>query len=125
MGELKTSSPKSESKVPKDGEFDKGRIWFSRRGNVLTLGLTSSAIDSLGELDEIALPEEGDRFEAGEDIVTVEGTRGSVEVTLPSKGVVLAVNPVAGDPVAVSEDPLEEGWLVKYQVEDLEALLDL
>lgn len=125
MGETKTDSPKSESKVPKEGEFDQGRIWFSRRGNVLTLGVTSRAIDGLGELDAITLPEEGDHFDAGDDIVIVEGTRGSVEVALPTKGVVLAVNPVAADPLAVSEDPLEEGWLVKYQIEDLEALLDL
>jgi glycine cleavage system H protein len=114
-----------ESKVPKEGEFEKGQLWYSRRGNVLTIGLTSSAIDKLGELDGITLPEEGDHFDAGDEIVTVDGTRGSVEVVLPSKGVVLAVNPVANDPAAVSEDPLEEGWLVKYQIEDLETLLEL
>ncbi len=125
MGEMKTVGSKSESKVPKEGEFFQGQLWYSRRGNVLTIGLTSSAIDKLGDLDGITLPEEGDHFDAGDDIVTIEGTHGSVEVALPTKGVVLSVNPVASDPVAVSEDPLEEGWLVKYQIEDLEALLDL
>ena len=108
-----------------EGEFEKGQLWYSRRGNVLTIGLTNSAIDKLGDLEEITLPEEGDLFDAGDDIVVVEGTRGSVEVVLPTKGVVLLVNPAASDPVAVSEDPLEEGWLVKYQVDDLESLLEL
>ena len=125
MGDTKTAGVKTESKVPKEGEFDQGQLWFSRRGNVLTIGLTSAAIDRLGDLDGIALPEEGDHFDAGDDIVTIEGTRGSVEVALPTKGVVLSVNPIASDPAAVSDDPLEEGWLVRYQVEDLEALLEL
>lgn len=125
MAETKTAGGKSESKVPKTGEFDQGRLWYSRRGNVLTIGLTSGAIDRLGELDAIALPEEGDHFDAGDDIVVIDGTSGSVEVALPSKGVVLTVNPLASDPAAVAEDPLEEGWLVKYQIEDLEALLEL
>ncbi|MBS1961366.1 MAG: glycine cleavage system protein H [Bdellovibrionales bacterium] len=124
MGESKTET-KTDVKVPKEGEFEGGKLWFSRRGNILTIGLTSGAIDKLGDLDGITLPEEGDHFDAGDEIVTVDGTRGSVEVTLPTKGVVLSVNPVASDPVAVSEDPLEEGWLVRYQIEDLEALLDL
>jgi glycine cleavage system H protein len=125
MGETKTVGTKSESKVPKEGEFDSGQLWYSRRGNVLTIGLTSGAIDRLGDLDAITLPEEGDHFDAGDEILTVEGTHGSVEVILPTKGVVLSVNPGGSDPIAVAEDPLEEGWLVKYQVDDLEALLDL
>jgi glycine cleavage system H protein len=125
MGETKVGSAKSESKVPKEGEFDQGQLWYSRRGNVLTLGLTSSAIDRLGDLDGIALPEEGDHFDAGDAIVTVEGTNNTIEVSLPAKGVVLNVNPLASDPSSIAEDPLEEGWLVKYQIDDLEALVDL
>lgn len=125
MGETKSVGGKSESKVPKEGEFQRGQLWYSRRGNVLTIGLTSAAIDKLGDLDGITLPEEGDHFDAGDDILTVDGTHGSVDVALPTKGVVLSVNPVANDPSAVSEDPLEEGWLVKYQVDDLESLLEL
>lgn len=111
--------------VPKDGEFNQGRLWFSRRGNVLTIGLTSRAIDSLGDLDGIDVPEEGDHFDAGDDIVTVEGNLGSLEVSLPSRGVVVEVNPVTGDLSAIAEDPLEEGWLVKFQVDDLESLHEL
>jgi glycine cleavage system H protein len=125
MSESKAAAGKSESKVPKEGEFEQGKLWYSRRGNVLTIGLTIGAIEKLGELEEITLPEEGDHFDAGDDIVVVDGTSGSVEIVLPSKGVVIAVNPIAADPVAVSEDPLEEGWLIRYQLDDLEALLDL
>lgn len=116
---------KSESRVPKDGEFDQGRLWFSRRGNVLTIGLTNRAIDALGDLETIEPPEEGDHFDAGDDILHVEGTRGSIEISLPSKGVVLEVNPITNDPSAVAEDPLEEGWLLKYQIDDLDSLIEL
>lgn len=116
---------KSEGRIPKDGEFEQGRLWFSRRGNVLTIGLTSRGIEALGDLEEIGVPEEGDHFEAGDDIATVEGTRGSIEISLPSKGVVLEIGPIVGDPSAVAEDPLEEGWLLRYQIDDLDALTEL
>ncbi len=115
----------TETKVPKDGEFDQGRLWYSRRGNVLTIGLTSRAIDTLGDLEAIDVPEEGDHFDAGDDFVTVEGTRGSIEVSLPTKGLVVEVNAATGDLTAIADDPLEEGWLVRYQIDDLNALLEL
>lgn len=115
----------SDTKVPKDGEFDQGRLWFTRRGNILTIGLTSRAIEALGDLEAIDVPEEGDHFDAGDDFVTIEGNRGSIEVSLPTKGIVIEVNAATGDLTAITDDPLEEGWLVKYQVDDLEALLEL
>jgi len=119
--------PKTESevKVPKDGEFDQGRLWYSRRGNVLTIGLTSRAIESLGDIETIDVPEEGDRFNAGDDFLTIEGTRASLEISLPMPGLVTEVNPATGDPTVIAEDPLDEGWLVKYQIEDLNMLLEL
>lgn len=110
-----------ESKLPKNGELESGKLWFSRRGNVLTLGLTSHGVDQLGDLENIELPEDGDLIEEGDPIVTIEGSRDSIDVAIDSKGVVLEVNPSASDLTVVAEDPLEEGWLVKFQVDDLES----
>lgn len=115
----------SETKFPSEGEFDQGRLWYSRRGNVLTIGLTSRAIDSLGDLEAIDVPEEGDHFNAGDDFVTVEGSRGSIEVSLPTKGLVVEVNSATADLSSIADDPLEEGWLIKYQIDDLNSLLEL
>lgn len=111
--------------VPKEGEFQSGQVWFTRRGNVLTLGLTSAAIESLGDLDSIELPEAGDHFDAGDSLVVVDGNRGAIDLAAMSRGVVLEVNPVAQDLALVAEDPTEEGWLIKFQVESLEELSDL
>ena len=111
--------------VPKEGEFQSGQVWFTRRGNVLTLGLTSRAMESLGDLDSIELPEEGSHFDAGDSLVVVDGNRGSIDLSAMSKGVVLEVNPVAQDLALVSEDPTEEGWLIKFQIDSLEELSDL
>lgn len=113
----------SETKIPKAGEFQEGKLWFSRRGNVLTIGLTSHGVDALGDLESIELPEEGDLVEAGDPIVIIEGNREEIAVSIDSKGVVLEVNPNASDLGLVAEDPLEEGWFVKFQVDDLDEAL--
>ncbi len=112
----------SDAKVPKEGEIQEGELWFNRRGNVLTVGLTNRAIDALGELEGIGLPEEGDIFDLGDAMISVDGNRGSIELAAPGHGTVTEVNPIASDPEAVAGDPLDEGWLIKYQVDDLAEL---
>ena len=105
--------------APKQGEFQEGKLWFQRRGTTVTLGLTNSAIEEVGEIEGIDFPTEGDDFDKGEVVVTVEGTKGSLEVTSPAAGVIHEVNDTAkGEPELVAEDPLEEGWLVKLEIQD-------
>jgi glycine cleavage system H protein len=109
--------------APKNGEFFDGKLWFQRRGSVLTLGLTSNAVEELGSVESLELPNEGDDFDRGDVVVTVEGSQGKVEVITPAAGLVTEVNEGAQqEPDRVTEDPLEEGWLVKLQMQDLSDL---
>jgi glycine cleavage system H protein len=109
-------------KLPHEGELQAGNIWFRRDGNVLTLGLTSLAMEKLGDLESIELPEEGDHFDEDDSIITVEGNSGSIDWASISKGIVVEVNAVTDNLDLVTEDPLEEGWLIKVQLENLERL---
>jgi len=108
----------SES-TPKMGEFLEGKLWFQRKGTTLTLGMTNSAIEEVGEIESIDFPDEGDDFDKGDVVVTVDGTRGKLEIITPGAGIVQEVNDSAKDePNVVSEDPLEEGWLIKIEMQD-------
>lgn len=132
-------SPKSSSSIddsgeprrtsdapPKSGEFYKGRLWFERKGSMLTLGLTSVAIEELGSIESISFPGEGEDFGKDEAVVTVEGTHGKLEVITPASGVIEEINEAAKDECEiVSDDPLEEGWLVKLEIEDPTELREL
>ena len=105
--------------APKYGEFADGKLWFHRKGTIVTLGVTSSAIDELGTIESIEFPDEGSDFVKGEAVITLEGSLGSLEVTSPAAGVVEEINEAAkSEPTMVTEDPLEEGWLVKLEIED-------
>jgi glycine cleavage system H protein len=112
--------------APKSGEFLDGKLWFSRKGTTLTLGVTSFAIEEIGEVEGVDFPEEGSDFQKGEILITVTGNLGSLEVMTPASGIVQEVNEAAKEePDRVSEDPLEEGWLVKLEIEDTAELKDL
>ena len=104
----------------KSGEFDEGKCWFTRRGNVLTIGITQPTVDGLGEIESLELPEEGDRFSVGDILLTLEGSSDTVEVEAICDGVVLDVNLSSRNiEIAVEklEDPMEEGWILKIQMD--------
>lgn len=105
--------------APKNGEFEDGKLWFQRKGTLLTVGLTNVALEEVGEIENIDFPAEGDDFDKGDVVVTIEGTKGSFEVTTPAAGVINEINDTAKtEPELVHEDPLEEGWLVKLEIQD-------
>ncbi len=105
--------------APKSGEFLEGKLWFTRKSSVITVGLTNSGIEEIGAVESIEFPSEGDDFDKGDVVATVEGTKGSFEVTAPAAGVVHEINEAAkAEPEMISEDPLEEGWLIKLEIQD-------
>jgi glycine cleavage system H protein len=105
--------------APKSGEYSDGKLWFTRKGVMVTLGLTSLAVEEIGQVQSIEFPDEGSDYGKGDTVLTVDGTNGKLEVIAPATGIVSEVNEAAkAEPDVVSEDPLEEGWLIKLEIED-------
>ena len=105
--------------APKNGEFLDGKLWFSRKGTLLTLGMTSMAVEEIGSVESLEFPDEGDDFEKGDIVVTAFGSNGKVEIVTPATGIIQEINEAAKEqPEMVSEDPLEEGWLIKLEIQD-------
>ncbi len=110
---------------PKSGEYQGGKCWFERKGEILTLGLTSRAVEELGEIEEIDFPDDGGDYDKGEALLRIEGSRGSLDLMTPAAGIVQEINTKAQEePDTVSEDPLEEGWLVRLEIQDPTDLAD-
>lgn len=105
--------------APKNGEFLEGKLWFHRKGAIVTLGMTNLAVEEVGQVQSIEFPDEGTDFGKGDTVLTIDGTNGKLEVVAPATGIVSEVNEAAKEePDMVSEDPLEEGWLIKLEIED-------
>ena len=113
------------SQTPKNGEYSDGNFWFQRKGSLVTIGITNALVDEVGVVHAIQFPEEGDDFNKGESIGTLSGNLGKTEIIIPAAGVIEEINSLAvGEPSVVSEDPFEEGWLVKLQIQDPSDLME-
>ena len=81
-----------------------------------TVGLTDYAIEQLGDIVFLELPEVGDKFAKGETFANIESVKAASEIYMPVSGEIVEVNTALIDaPEALNEDSYENGWLVKIK----------
>ncbi|MEB3252596.1 MAG: glycine cleavage system protein GcvH [Cyanobacteriota bacterium] len=91
----------------------------------VTLGITAFAIDQLGEIVFLELPEVGDSVEKGEAFGNIESVKAVESLKSPVTGAVVERNDALVEaPEQIGDDPYGDGWLIKVQVENLEDLED-
>lgn len=87
-----------------------------------TVGLTDYAVEQLGDIVFLELPDADVEFKKGETFATIESVKAASEIYMPASGKILEVNSAAVDsPEILNEDSYEKGWLVKIQATGDEA----
>jgi glycine cleavage system H protein len=80
------------------------------------IGLTDYAIEQLGDIVFLELPEVGDEFQKGETFANIESVKAASEIYMPVSGKITEVNTDLVDaPEKLNEDCWEGGWLVKFE----------
>jgi len=81
-----------------------------------TIGLTDYAVEQLGDIVFLELPETDSEYKKGETFATVESVKAASEIYMPISGKIVEVNENAVDtPEILNENNYEQGWLVKIQ----------
>lgn len=114
--------------IPKDYRYTKEHEWanYDESTKLVTVGITEYAAEKLGEIVYVELPEEGAELERDESFGIVESTKSVSDLFSPVTGEVAEVNDVLLDtPELVSEDPYDEGWMVRVKISDPSELEDL
>lgn len=102
--------------------------WISVDGDIATVGVTDYALEQLGDLVFVEVPEAGRAVSKGDEAAVVESVKAASEVYAPVSGEVTEGNDaIADDPAAVSGDPAGNGWFFKIKLSDageLDGLMD-
>lgn len=78
------------------------------------IGLTDYAVEQLGDIVFVELPEIGSTFAKNESFATVESVKAASEIYMPISGTITEVNEdIIATPELLNEDPLGKAWLVK------------
>ena len=80
------------------------------------IGLTDYAVEQLGDIVFIELPEVGSTFAKNEVFATVESVKAASEIYMPVSGIVKEINEdIIATPELLNEDPMGKAWLIKIE----------
>ncbi len=103
---------------PADLQYLDSHEYLRIEGDTATIGITAFAIDQLGDVVFLELPEVGDSLTQGETFGTVESVKAVEDLYAPISGEVLERNEAAIEaPESLVEDPYGAGWLIKVKLE--------
>ena len=104
---------------PSDLLYTKSHEWVRRDGNIVVVGITDYAQNSLGDVVHVEMPDEGDAFEQGGELAEIESVKAVSNIYAPASGSVVAINEAIEDePELVNNDAYGDGWLFKLELSD-------
>jgi glycine cleavage system H protein len=113
---------------PDDCRYADSHEYARVEGELVRIGISAFAVDQLGDIVFVELPEVGASLSQGSSFGSVESVKAVEEVIAPISGVIEARNEaVLASPEELQNDPYGEGWLLLVRPSDpaqLEGLMD-
>ena len=108
--------------------FADSHEYASADGEFVRVGISAFAVDQLGDIVFVDLPEVGDSLEKGSSFGSVESVKAVEDMYVPVAGEVVQRNEaVLASPEELQNDPHGEGWLLMLRPSDpsqLQTLMD-
>ena len=110
--------------APKGLHYTKEHEWvLLDSDHIATIGITDFAQESLGDITYVQLPKEGEDIKKDDRFGVVESVKAVSDLYAPVSGRVVEVNlPLLNAPELVNEDPYTDGWMIKVEVMDADAV---
>lgn len=104
---------------PDDLKYLDTHEYIRLSGEIATIGISSFAVDQLGDIVFLELPEVGATLEKGEAFGTVESVKAVEDLKAPVTGIVVERNDaIVESPENLAEDAYGAGWLLKVRVDN-------
>jgi glycine cleavage system H protein len=103
---------------PADFKYTKEHEWIKSDGKSATLGITTYAQDSLGDIVFVELPKVGAELTAGKTFGSVESVKAVSDLYAPASGTVTEVNAeLATAPEKINKDA-HTAWMLKITLKN-------
>jgi len=113
---------------PTDCRYSDSHEYLRPDGERFRLGISAFAVDQLGDIVFVELPDLGAELRQGASFGSVESVKAVEDLLAPVSGVVEARNEaVLANPEELQNDPYGEGWLLLIRPSDpaqIQALMD-
>ncbi|MCP4639625.1 MAG: glycine cleavage system protein GcvH [bacterium] len=114
---------------PDDCMYTTDHEWVREEDGVYAVGITEFAVEQLGDITYVEVPDMGAEFHQGDAAATVESVKAASDVYAPVAGTVCEVNDaLEAQPELVNQSPYDLGWFFKLEdaaAKEYKALMNL
>ena len=111
--------------IPENLKYTIDHEWIRLDNDVAFVGVTDYAVEALGDVVFVELPEPGTSVTAGDSCGEIESTKSVSDLVSPATGDVLESNTAVSEkPDILNSDPYGDGWLIKIRITGDLAVLD-
>ena len=104
-------------------KYSEDHEWIFLENSIATIGVSQYALDELGEIVFIELPEKNSDVTQKSEFGTIESVKTVSSIYAPISGKIIDVNTTLADqPELINSDPYNNGWLIKVEISDLSDL---
>ena len=109
-------------------KFSEDHEWVRLDGDIAEIGISPHAVEQLGDIVFIELPDIGTNVTKGDAVAVFESVKAASDIYSPAGGEIIDVNSaLADDLAAITPDEAMENWLFKVKLNapsDLDDLMD-
>jgi glycine cleavage system H protein len=102
---------------PKNLSYLKSHEWINIEDDTAIIGITDFAVEQLGELVYLDLPNSGEQVVQGEPFGEVESVKAVSDLISPASGEIIESNQdLCDDLEGLQNNPFDNGWLIKIKL---------
>lgn len=114
------------SSFPTDLRYTSDHEWLKSQGTAWRVGITQFAVDQLGDITLVDLPNVGDLVTKGQRFGTIESVKSVSDLYAPVSGRVVGVNATLKDaPEQVNGEPYVAGWMIEIEPTEASEISEL
>ena len=112
--------------IPNELTYSKDHEWVKIEGDIATIGITSHASDSLGDVVYVDVTTLGDNLNQFDKFGEVESVKAVSDLYLPLGGKIMEINEdLNNNPQYINDDCYNKGWIIKLEVNNLDEMKNL
>ena len=106
-------------KLDTNARYQDTHEWTRPEGDLMVVGITDHAQDSLSDVVYVELPEVGATLAKGDVFGVVESVKAASDLYMPMDGEIVEINDQLEDqPEIINDDPYGAGWMIKFKPSD-------
>ncbi|MAE57443.1 MAG: glycine cleavage system protein H [Halobacteriovorax sp.] len=104
------------SNIPAELKYTKDHEWAKLEGDIVTVGITDFAQNSLGDIVYVELPNIGDNIEKEGTFGVVESIKSASDLYSPLTGEIVEVNEDLNDSPDLLNEDAYTNWIMKIKI---------